>query len=120
MINLDGQRFGPANTGYWWFDTDFGGNNMQLEGFADIQSLQLDHRGFGSGITFANGNTSITNTQATFAGNVAVGCTLTIGCTYVTDGYAYFNGIAQVGCSLQIGGTTLTEAQLTALLQLIN
>lgn len=75
MIDLDGQRFGPANTGYWWFDTDFGGNNMQLEGFADIQSLQLDHLGLGNGITFGNGgSTHIYNGSSFLDGTVGVGC----------------------------------------------
>lgn len=75
-IDLDNRTF---YGNYWWFTGHsgggwFGGNNLDVEGCADLQSLQLDHLGNGDGLTFANGCTYIYNSNSYFDGTVGVGC----------------------------------------------
>lgn len=73
-------------------------------------------------------------------GTVYAGCGFYTGCSYLSPGGGYVDGTMtvnsgcafyvgcsyldqntlQVGCSIRIGNTSLNEAQLTALLQLIN
>lgn len=47
-------------------------------------------------------------------GSVQAGCGFYTGCAYLDQ------STLQVGCSIRIGNTSLDEAQLSALLQLVN
>lgn len=76
-------------------------------------SGSFDAGSFTAGCGFYVGCTSLTQYSAFIDGPVTAGCGFYTGTAYL-DTYSL-----QVGCSIRIGGTSLSEAQLSALLNLI-
>lgn len=114
VIDLDNQEL-VSNNGYWYVPYLYSSGTAWFN-HVDIGSSWFDSSGDGyiDGDLSVNGTltvgcSTISTGGAHVAGTMSIdsGCSFLVGCSYLSDG------------TLCLGHTTLSEAQLSALLQLI-